>query len=71
MILQPCLFLDVIGHVVGTTDIKDVQVKGRMTKILDLMLEDLELVEFFFIFVLTTYIDVFLIIILSLIKIIL
>lgn len=48
MILQPCLFLDVIGHVVGTTDIKDVQVKGKMTKILDLMLEDLELVEFFF-----------------------
>ena len=71
MILQPCLFLDVIGHVVGTTDIKDVQVKGKMTKILDLILEDLELVEFFFIFVLTTYIDVFLIIILSLIKIIL
>lgn len=50
MILQPCLFLDVIGHVVGTTDIKDVQVKGKMTKILDLMLEDLELVEFFFFF---------------------
>jgi hypothetical protein len=47
MILQPCLFLDVIGHVVGTTDIKDVQVKGKMTKILDLMLEDLELVDFF------------------------
>lgn len=36
------VLMDVIGHVVGTTDIKDVQVKGKMTKILDLILEDLE-----------------------------
>jgi len=41
MIIKPRLFVDVIGHVVGTTDIKDVQVKGKMTKLLDLTLEDL------------------------------
>jgi len=27
MIIKPRLFVDVIGHMVGTTDIKDVQVK--------------------------------------------
>ncbi|KEH23882.1 PIF1-like helicase [Medicago truncatula] len=36
------VLMDVIGHVVGMTDIKDVQVKGKMTKILDLTFEYLE-----------------------------
>jgi hypothetical protein len=41
MILQPHLFTDVIDNVVGRTDIKDIQVKGNITKLLDLLLKTL------------------------------
>ena len=41
MILQPRLFAYVIGNVVGRTDIKDVQVKGNITNLLDLLLKTL------------------------------
>jgi hypothetical protein len=41
MILQPRLFADVIGNVVGRTNNKDIQVKGNITKLLDLLLKTL------------------------------
>jgi len=41
MILQPRLFAYVVDNVVGRAGIKDVQVKGNITKLLDLLLKTL------------------------------